>query len=436
MTECHLDPAEAPAKAEKDFTRLLWILYFVQDEVVKLFSSLDLLTDYLIIINYSNNFVKMSKKIKIGVIFGGRSGEHEVSLVSATSVMKALDKKKYQIIPIGIAKNGQWLVTGDPLAALKNKKLKLTRLATPIIDPKKRIFLRVYPEPSRRMGEREIKIDLAFPVLHGTYGEDGTIQGLFEMANIPYVGAGVLGSALGMDKIIQKQLYEQAKLPIVKYIWFLKHEWQINSTNIVRHIEKKLKYPLFIKPANLGSSVGISKAHNQKELIKAINLAAYFDRKILIEEGVKNAREIECSILGNDKPKASRVLGEIIPSGEFYDYNAKYVDGKSKAIIPAKLPPEIIKKIKKISLKAYQIIDCAGLARVDFLVEKKTNKIYLNEINTIPGFTSISMYPKLWNASGLSYSKLLDELIKLALKRYREKNKLQLSFKSKSKWYK
>lgn len=371
----------------------------------------------------------MARKLKIGVIFGGRSGEHEVSLVSAVSVIKALNKKKYQVIPIGIAKNGQWLAMGDPLRALKEKNLKLTKLATPIINPKKGTFLRV--------GDKEIKVDIVFPVLHGTYGEDGTIQGLFEMANIPYVGSGVLGSALGMDKVIQKQLYEQMGLPIVKYVWFINWGKQKEESRkkILRHIEKKLKYPLFIKPANLGSSVGISKAGDRKELIKAINLAARFDRKILVEEGVKNPREIECSVLGNDQPGAS-ILGEIIPSGEFYDYNAKYVDGKSTAQIPAKLPKGVAQKIREIAIKAYKSLDSAGMARVDFLVEKQTNKIFLNELNTIPGFTSISMYPKLWAATGLAYPKLLDELIKLALERHREKNKLQLSFESKSKWYK
>lgn len=369
----------------------------------------------------------MAKKIKIGIIFGGRSGEHEVSLVSATSVIKALNKKKYRAIPIGIAKNGQWLATGDPLRALKENNLKLTKLATPIINPKKRTFLRV--------GDKEIKVDVVFPVLHGTFGEDGTIQGLFEMANLSYVGSGVLGSALGIDKVAQKQVYEQVGLPIVKYIWFLKSDWSKNNSNILRHIERTLKYPLFAKPTNLGSSVGISKAKDKKELIRAINLAARFDRKILIEEGVKNPREIECGILGNDRPGVS-ILGEIIPSGEFYDYNAKYVNGKSTTQIPAKLPKGVARKIREIAIEAYKSLDSAGMARADFLVERKTNKIFLNEINTIPGFTSISMYPKLWTATGLTYPKLLDELIKLALERHREKNKLQLSFESKSKWYK
>jgi D-alanine-D-alanine ligase len=380
----------------------------------------------------------MAKKLKIGVIFGGRSGEHEVSLVSATSIIKALNKKKYEVIPIGIDKNGQWLASGDPLRALKERNLKLTKLVTPIINPKNKKFIRVGDLPSLKLRQagREIKIDVVFPVLHGTYGEDGTIQGLFEMANIAYVGCGVLGSALGMDKVVQKQIFEQAGLLVVKYVWFLnwRQETRDKRQEILRHIEQKLKYSLFVKPANLGSSVGISKAHNRKELIKAINLAAGFDRKVIVEEGVNNAREIECGVLGNDNPRAS-VLGEIIPSNEFYDYNSKYVDGQSEAIIPAKLSPQISAKIKDLALKAFKSLDLAGMARIDFLVEKNTNKIFINEPNTIPGFTSISMYPKLWEASGLSYEKLLDNLVKLAIERHKAKNQLRLSYEIKNKWY-
>jgi D-alanine-D-alanine ligase len=380
----------------------------------------------------------MAKKLKIGVIFGGRSGEHEVSLVSATSIIKALNKKKYEVIPIGIDKNGQWLASGDPLRALKERNLKLTKLVTPIINPKNKKFIRVGDLPSLKLRQagREIKIDVVFPVLHGTYGEDGTIQGLFEMANIAYVGCGVLGSALGMDKVVQKQIFEQTGLPVVKYVWFLnwRQEKREKRKEILRHIEQKLKYPLFVKPANLGSSVGISKAHNRKKLVKAINLAAGFDRKVIVEEGVNNAREIECGVLGNDNPQTS-VLGEIIPSNEFYDYNSKYVDGQSEAIIPAKLSPQISAKIKDLALKAFKSLDLAGMARIDFLVEKNTNKIFINEPNTIPGFTSISMYPKLWEASGLSYEKLLDNLVKLAIERHKAKNQLRLSYEIKNKWY-
>lgn len=370
--------------------------------------------------------IKRKRKISVGIIFGGRSGEHEVSLVSAESVMKALDKKKYEVIPIGITKDGVWLATGDPLKALKLKNLKYTKKAEVLI-PAKSGFLRV--------GNKKIRVDVVFPVLHGTYGEDGTIQGLFEMANIPYVGAGVLGSAVGMDKVVQKQLCEQAKLPIVKYIWFLKKEWTDKHGNIVRRIERFLRYPVFIKPANLGSSVGITKAKNRRELIVGVNLALKYDSKILVEQACPNAREIECSVLGNDEPLAS-LPGEVIPSGEFYDYDAKYVDGKSKTIAPVKLPRKLIQTIRNLACQVFCATDCAGMARVDFLLDNKRQKIYINEINTIPGFTSISMYPKLWQAGGLAYSDLLNSLINLAFQRFEKKEKLLLSYKPKKKWYK
>lgn len=375
----------------------------------------------------------MSKKIKIGVVFGGRSGEHEVSLVSAESVMNALDKKKYQAISIGITKAGEWVV-GKPklLELFKQGKIK---------------------KGSRLPPEILTKVDVVFPVLHGTYGEDGTIQGLFEMLNAPYVGAGVLGSAVGMDKVVQKQLCEQAGLPVVKYVWFLKGEWKkkiprqaqdarfSNSARgggkigILRHIEKILKYPVFVKPANMGSSVGISKAKNRRELSAGINLAIKYDNKILVEQAVSNAREIECSVLGNDDPISS-LPGEIISSGEFYDYNAKYVDGQSRSIIPAKLSLKITSAIRRLACQVFLTTNCSGMARVDFLLDNKRQKIYVNEINTIPGFTSISMYPKLWQASGLSFGDLLDALIDLALRKFKEKNKLAVTYDPKKKWYK
>jgi len=293
------------------------------------------------------------------------------------------------------------------------------------------------------------KVDVIFPVLHGTFGEDGTIQGFFEMINVPYVGAGVLGSAVGMDKVMQKQLCEQAGLPVVKYMWFKKGEWinnskiknqksklqfKIKNFDIVRHIERKLGYPCFVKPVNMGSSVGITKAHNQKELVFGINLATKYDSKILVEKACPNVREIECSVLGNDEPIAS-LPGEIIPSGEFYDYNAKYVDGKSKTIVPASLPKKLILKIQKMACQVFKITNCAGMGRVDFLLDNKSGRLFVNEINTIPGFTSISMYPKLWQASGLKFSDLLDILINLALQRFQEKEKLSLSYNPKKKWY-
>ncbi|MEK7249924.1 MAG: D-alanine--D-alanine ligase [Bacteroidota bacterium] len=371
------------------------------------------------------------KKIRVGVIFGGRSGEHEVSLVSATSVINALDKEKYEVVPIGITQEGRWISSGESLKLLKSRSG---------LEQEPERFL--VPEPNRQSlvslnGEAhpDMRLEVVFPVVHGTYGEDGTLQGLLELANIPYVGAGVLASSVGMDKIVQKQLHNEVGLPIVKYVWFLSSDCKSQTKKVVAAIEKKLKYSLFVKPANTGSSVGISKAHNRKELFDALVLASNFDRKVIIEQGVKNAREIEVSVLGNDRPIAS-VPGEIIPSNEFYDYDAKYVDGKSVAVIPAKLPKSVVKKIQQLAVKAFAVLDGAGMARVDFFVTKKTNRIYLNEINTIPGFTSISMYPKLWEASGISYSELLDRLIQLALERHREKNSLRTTYQPTTEWYK
>ncbi|MBU1165093.1 D-alanine--D-alanine ligase [Patescibacteria group bacterium] len=376
------------------------------------------------------------KKIRVGVIFGGRSGEHEVSIVSGQSVMKALDKKKYEVIPLGITKEGKWL--SGPLAVkfLKEGIQKVARKTILSPDPTQRGIINIKQDnKSLAKIENSKQIDVMFPVLHGPYGEDGTVQGLMELTNIPYVGANVLGSAVGMDKIIQKQIYKEVKLPIVKYDWFLSNQWKKDKTNILRRIEKKLKYPVFVKPVNLGSSVGISKAGDRGALIKAINLAVRFDRKILIEQSVNNVREIEVAVLGNDDPKAS-VPGEIIPSNEFYDYDAKYVDGKSSEQIPAKLPKNIIKNIQKMAVEAFKSLDLCGMARVDFFVKKGNNQIILNEVNTIPGFTPISMYPKMWAKSGLSYPKLLDKLIQLAFERHREKNQLRTSFDPGSDWYK
>ncbi|MFQ5797218.1 MAG: D-alanine--D-alanine ligase family protein [Bacteroidota bacterium] len=382
----------------------------------------------------------MKSKIRVGVVFGGRSVEHEVSLVSATSIINALDREKYDIIPIGITKEGRWLSSAETIHLLKSGDTldrEPERILLP--DPTKRTLMQVNPESSgvnvdSVSGDRG-PLDVIIPVLHGTYGEDGTIQGLFELANIPYVGAGVLSSAAGMDKVVAKQLFECAGLPVTKDVWFLWDCYRSDSNPILTAIEKKLGYPCFVKPANLGSSVGISKAHNARELVAGIEQAANFERKILVEQGVENAREIECSVLGNDDPRAS-IPGEIIPSSEFYDYDAKYVDGKSTALIPAKLPGRLVRKIQDYAVAAFRAIDCAGMARVDFLVQKKTNKTYVNEINTIPGFTSISMYPKLWEASGIPYPKLLDILIDLALERHQEKSRLKITYKPKADWFK
>ncbi len=370
-------------------------------------------------------------KLRVGVVFGGRSGEHEVSLVSAASVIASLDKNKYEVVPIGITQDGRWLSSQDAVQLLKNRD-RLDRVPERFIAP----------EPHRRAlvspGEPSVdgaKLDVVFPLVHGTFGEDGTLQGLFELADIPYVGAGVLGSALGMDKIIQKQLFAEAGLPIAKYTWFLSSDCTANTKRVAALCEKRLRYPMFVKPANTGSSVGITKAHDKKKLLVALNTAAEFDRKVIVEQGIARIREIECSVLGNDTPEAS-IPGEIVPSNEFYDYDAKYVDGKSTSIIPAKLPSSVARKLRALALTAFTTLDCAGMARVDFFVTKTSNKIYLNEINTIPGFTSISMYPKLWEATGLSYGRLLDRLIELALERHTQKSSIRTLYQPKEEWFK
>ena len=393
------------------------------------------------------------KKLRVGVLFGGRSGEHEVSLLSAASVLNAIDKDTYDVVPIGITKDGRWLTSDHAERLLAGKPIeepRHLRAGDPEATPGAAVLMKgeavvVPPEPVhkqgmvplqsdatllRRASDRAINVDVIFPVLHGTFGEDGTIQGLFELADLPYVGAGVLGSAAGMDKDIMKSLFRAAGLPIVKHVTFLRSEWAENPKKVQKFIESHLKYPAFVKPANWGSSGGITKAHDRSELKPCIDEAARYDRKIVVEEGVggkKNkAREIECSVLGNDKPEAS-VPGEIVPSKEFYDYDAKYLDEGSRLIIPAKLSKSETKKVRELAVAAFQAVDCSGLARVDFLMDPNSRKIYLNEINTMPGFTSISMYPKLGAATGLPYSELIDRLIQLAMERYDEKKKNQYS---------
>jgi D-alanine-D-alanine ligase len=374
---------------------------------------------------------QIPNRIRIGVIFGGRSVEHEVSLVSAASVLNALDKEKYDVVPIGIASNGQWLSSNETLRLLKEKRsieLEQEQLLTP--DPRKQSLVAI--NDGGGVGKA---LDVIFPVMHGKFGEDGSLQGLLELADIPYVGPGVLGSAVGMDKVMQKELLVRANIPTAPSIWFTLEEYETKHKKIIADVERTLRYPLFVKPSNSGSSIGITKAHNRKELLESIDTAGQFDRRILVEQGINHAREIECGILGNDQPAAS-VPGEIVPCNEFYDYDAKYVDEKSNAIIPAKLPNTVVKKIQQYALRAFRALDCAGMARVDFLVIRKTNRIYLNEINTIPGFTSISMYPKLWQASGVSYSALLDTLIQLAMERHKAKSKLKTTYQPKNDWYK
>ncbi len=389
----------------------------------------------------------MSKKLRVGILFGGRSGEHEVSLLSAASVLRAIDSTKFDVVPIGISKSGEWLTANHAERLLAGQPRSEMDTALRAGDPAATTAAAVLssgdavmvpPIPSSdslvpvqaSSQQKAIHVDVIFPVLHGTFGEDGTIQGLLELADIPYVGAGVLGSACGMDKDVMKKLFQAAGLPIVKHVSVLRRHWEENPKKIRKAMEAKLKYPVFVKPANLGSSVGISKVHDASELARAMDLAAGFDRKIVIEQGVGSkkhkAREIEVSVLGNDEPKAS-VPGEIVPIAEFYDYSAKYLDEGSKLIIPAKLNKALTKQIQQMAIAAFQAVDCSGLARVDFLMDPKTKKIYVNEINTMPGFTAISMYPKLWQASGLEYTELITHLIELALERNKEKKRTQFS---------
>lgn len=369
-------------------------------------------------------------RIRIAVMFGGRSGEHEVSLVSAASVISTLDPARYEVVPVGVTRAGRWYSAPDVLIQLRENRIP---------DPSCECVL--VPEPGRpgllflaNGGQRMEPLDVVFPLIHGTYGEDGTLQGLLELAEVPYVGAGVLGSSVGMDKVVQKQLFAHAGLHIAKYTWALAQRCQEAPRAVVAEVEKALRYPVFVKPANTGSSVGITKAHTRKELIAGMELAASYDRKVVFEQGIAHAREIECSVLGNDMPEAS-LPGEIVPSNEFYDYDAKYVDGKSAIFIPAPLPRAAITAIKKLAVQAYRAIDCAGMARADFFYVARTKKVYINELNTIPGFTSISMYPKMWEASGLPFSGLLDRLVDLARERHAAKMALRRTYDPSKEWY-
>ncbi len=415
------------------------------------------------------------KKLRIGILFGGRSGEHEVSLLSAASILKAIDRKKYDVVPIGIGKQGQWLLGGEAhrlLSSAEKPTLDSSHAseadaefaaAAAVLRSGEALNIPALPaqphvpaglqlsgsaelaHPSNPLGN---SLDVIFPVLHGTFGEDGTIQGLFELADLAYVGSGVLGSSAGMDKDAMKRLFAAAGLPQTPHVTLLRSEWRADPKRCTKLIEKSLAYPLFVKPANLGSSVGISKVKQRADLAAALDLAAGFDRKLVIEQGVggpgAKPRELEVAVLGNDAPEAS-VVGEIVPNAEFYDYESKYADSPenpSVPIIPAKLSKAESKQIRAMALAAFRACDCAGLARVDFLMEPATAgkkkhdgkgrkikkpRIYLNEINTMPGFTSISMYPKLWQATGIPYKKLIDRLIALAAERHREKQETQFT---------
>jgi D-alanine-D-alanine ligase len=361
------------------------------------------------------------RRIRVGVVFGGRSGEHEVSLRSARSILDALDPERYEALPIGITKDGQWLASTDALAALTaGESAGQTRAVLPAPSEKGLVTYRLGDQQLAEVGET---IDVVFPVLHGPYGEDGTIQGLLEMANVPYVGAGVLGSALGMDKAIQKQIWRSHGLPVVDWLSFTSKQWAARREQLALEVEVKLGYPCFVKPANMGSSVGITKVNAEPELDAAVAEAAAWDRKVVVERAVRAPREIECSVLGNDDPIAS-VPGEIVPDREWYDYDSKYADSQTQLIIPAQVDPAVAAELRRVAVEAFVVLECAGMARVDFLLEGD-GTLFLNEINTIPGFTSISMYPKLWEASGLSYAQLVDRLVQLAIERHAEKKDLR-----------
>jgi D-alanine-D-alanine ligase len=370
--------------------------------------------------------MKKESKLRVGVIFGGRSGEHEVSLMSARSVMEALDPEKYEVIQIGITQNGEWL-TGENALELMEKKDTGALFPAAILPDTSRCGLFRIRQTSRGMTLENLKpLDIVFPVLHGTFGEDGAIQGLMELDGTPYVGAGVVGSAVGMDKGIFRDVMKSNGIPVVQAVLFLKRDIESDMDRCLDQAESLGAYPLFTKPANLGSSVGITRCASRSDLMEGLFEAARYDRRVLVERGV-NAREIEISVLGNDNPQAS-IPGEIIPSREFYSYESKYIDGTSQLLIPAPIPPETSDKARELALRAYRAIDCAGMARVDFLLDRTTGELFLNEVNTIPGFTKISMYPKLWEASGLSYAALLDRLIELALERKTEKDRLERKF--------
>ncbi len=374
------------------------------------------------------------KNKKIAVIFGGISGEHEVSLVSAEFILTVLKKRGYDVIPVGITRKGQWIVGANPLETLKNNPEFISDETVLFSqDPSLKGLVVLKNEKDEMVFDRFIKVDVIFPVLHGSLGEDGCIQGLFEFSGIPYVGCGVTSSACGMDKIVMKRLFASAGLNVVPDIWFTSDRWEKDSENILNLCEK-ISYPLFVKPANTGSSVGVSKAHDRNELAEAITLAAKYDVRIQVEKGIDNPREIEVAVIGNANPSAS-IPGEILPSNEFYDYAAKYESGTSKTLIPADLPEKLMEQVREMAKKGYISIGCEGLARVDFLLDPSDGKIYINELNTLPGFTSISMYPKLWEASGVSGEELIEKLLHLGLERSIQKESKSRESVQKTSWH-
>jgi D-alanine-D-alanine ligase len=365
-------------------------------------------------------------RVRVGIVFGGRSSEHSVSLASAEGIMAAIDRAKYEVVPIGITQEGHWLVTNDPMKVLAEGGTRECAPAGLLAAPGSHALLVLEERDRAVIAVAMSQVDVILPVVHGPYGEDGSLQGLLEMAGIPYVGAGVAASAVGMDKVLFKDVARAHGLPVTPYLSIKRKSWEQEPDEIVAAIEREIGYPAFVKPANLGSSVGISKAHSRAELLTALTEAAKYDRKLLVEVAV-DAREIEVSVLGNDEPIAS-VPGEIVPGNEFYDFAAKYVDGTSTLLIPAPIPEETASAVCRMAVQAFLATDCSGMARVDFLLDRQSGEVYINEINTIPGFTPISMYPKLWEATGLSYKELIDRLIQLALERHSDKTRSATSY--------
>jgi D-alanine-D-alanine ligase len=372
------------------------------------------------------------KRLRVLVVFGGRSGEHEVSLQSARAVMRALAADGHEVIPLGISKTGRWLLGGDPLQALSSGQPGGEQPVSMLPEPGRSglVSLPAGEDGLEPVGARVPmgSVDVVFPVLHGTYGEDGTVQGLFDLAAIPYAGAGVLGSALGMDKVVQKTLWRGLGLPVVDFLTVQRRELERDSEMVLKRVETEIGYPCFVKPANLGSSVGVSRARSRGELETGLRDAARFDAKLLVERGL-DARELECGVLGNDEPVAS-VVGEILPGAEFYDYRAKYLEAGSQALIPADIPPAVADRVQRLAVAAFKAVEATGLARVDFFLERGTERLYLNEINTMPGFTEISMYPKLWEASGVGFPELVTRIVELGLERFAERARNQTSFQA------
>lgn len=369
----------------------------------------------------------MTKKTRVGLIFGGKTGEHEVSLASALSVLNALDTTKYEPVLVGINKEGQWLTGGNPLKQLVNATTSPLLKAMNGSTPNGTTAMVAHDASEITQGNAlNETVDVVFPLIHGPNGEDGTIQGLLELADIPYVGASVAASAVGMDKHLMKSVFRNAGLPVPDYLVVMRHRWEHDPEETIHDIETIIQYPCFVKPVNLGSSVGISKARNWDELTQALTTAALYDRKIIVERAIVG-RELECSVLGNDEPLAS-LPGEVIPKREFYDYAAKYADENTRLIVPADLTHEQTRTVQELAIRAFQAIDCSGLARVDFFMEARDGRILVNEINTIPGFTNVSMYPKMWEASGVTYTQLIDRLIQLALERYTDKKRNKVTY--------